>query len=374
MARGAHRHGRPRRPPHPPPVGALRRPAAARRGRPGARLAAERHVRRRADRQPRLDDQRRDPHAHARLGRHARPDDRHGHPRRARRGHRRPRAVPRGREHRRGPRPLHGARDPRDARAGERSMIGVALKGLAARKLRAVLTAFAVVIGVAMVSGTFMLTDTIQKSFDGIFTASSENTDAVIRGKEVVKSSTSGSGVTIPAALLTKVRALPEVGAAAGEVSPAEANVADIYGPDGKKAARESMGLSVDRANARFSPLRLKTGAWPQGPDQVVIDAGTAKKKHLAAGDPVVVSTLGHKHTYRIAGTVAFGTVDNLGLASIAAWDVPTAQRLLHREGRYDSVSIAAKKGASPAEVVRAVQPLLSADLQVKDSKQQAKD
>jgi len=133
-------------------------------------------------------------------------------------------------------------------------MIGVALKGLAARKLRALLTAFAIVIGVAMVAGTFMLTDTLQKSFSGLFTESTSNTDAVIRGKEVVKNSTSGSGVTIPASLLTKVQTLPEVGTAVGEVLPQEANVADIYGRDGKKAARESVGTSVDatmRSSAR---------------------------------------------------------------------------------------------------------------------------
>src|SRR4051812_38558854 len=151
-------------------------------------------------------------------------------------------------------------------------MIGVALKGLAARKLRAVLTAFAVVIGVAMVAGTFMLTDTLQKSFSGLFTASTANTDAVVRGKEVVKQSTSGSGVTMPASLLTKVRSLPQVGAASGTVSPEEANVADIYGRDGTKASRESIGTSIDSANARFSPLRLKTGAWPKGPGEVAID------------------------------------------------------------------------------------------------------
>ena len=65
----------------------------------------ERDVRRRADRQPRLHHQRRDPRPPARLGRHARPDDRDGHARRARRGDRRPRAVPRRRRHRPRPRP-----------------------------------------------------------------------------------------------------------------------------------------------------------------------------------------------------------------------------------------------------------------------------
>src|SRR5689334_399229 len=107
-------------------------------------------------------------------------------------------------------------------------MIAVALKGLAGRKIRALLTAFAIVIGVSMVSGTLILTDTMQKSFDGLFAETSANTDAVIRGKEIVKNSTSGSGITIPASTLDKVRALPEVEAAAGEINPTEANAADI--------------------------------------------------------------------------------------------------------------------------------------------------
>src|SRR3954452_6831487 len=129
-------------------------------------------------------------------------------------------------------------------------MRSVALKGLAARKMRAVLTALAVVIGVAMVSGTFVLTDTMLKSFNGLFTASSAQTDAVIRGKEIVKDSTNGSGITIPSSVLAKVRALPEVEAAAGEFTPAEANVADVIGADGKAVARESIGGSFDPSNA----------------------------------------------------------------------------------------------------------------------------
>jgi putative ABC transport system permease protein len=241
-------------------------------------------------------------------------------------------------------------------------MIAVALKGLAGRKVRALLTAFAIVIGVSMVSGTFILTDTMQKSFTGLFTASSDRTDAVIRGKEIVKNSTSGSGVTIPESLLAKVRALPEVGSAAGEVSPQEANSADIFGRDGKKVATESVGASYDPANARFSPLELKTGAWAQGPKQVVIDAGSAAKEHYKVGDSVVISSFGAKQRYEITGTASFGGVDSLGFASIAVWDVETAQTLLHREGRFDEISIAARQGTSDAELVRAVKPLVPAN------------
>jgi putative ABC transport system permease protein len=253
-------------------------------------------------------------------------------------------------------------------------MIGVALKGIAARKVRALLTALAVVIGVAMVSGTFILTDTTLKSFTGLFTASSAQTDAVIRGKEIVKNSTNGSGITIPASTLAKVRALPEVEAAAGEVSPQEANVAAIIGPDGKKVVKESVGGSYDPANARFSPFKFKTGKAPHGPGEVAIDAGTAAKKHYEVGDPIVVAPLGKKHTYRVSGTMSYGSVDSLGFASIAVWDVKTAQSLLGREGRYDSISVAAKQGTSSAALVRSIKPLLPANLQVQDAAKQAKD
>src|SRR4051794_8072776 len=154
-------------------------------------------------------------------------------------------------------------------------MIAVALKGLAARKMRAALTALAVVIGVAMVSGTFILTDTMLKSFNGLFSDSTAQTDAVIHGKEIVKTSTNDSGVTIPESLLAKVRALPQVEAAGGSVSPGGANSADIIGSDGKSVARESMGSSYEDADARFSPLKIKHGRSPHGAGEVAIDAGT---------------------------------------------------------------------------------------------------
>jgi putative ABC transport system permease protein len=251
-------------------------------------------------------------------------------------------------------------------------MIAVALKGLAARKVRAVLTAFAVVIGVSMVSGTFILTDTMQKTFDGLFAASYDKTDAVIDGKEIVKDSTTGNGVTIPASLLAQVRELPEVEAAGGTVAPEESNVADVIGRDGRAVAQESLGVSIDPENERFSPLALKTGTWPHGFGQVVLDAGTAEKEHYAIGDKVTIATPGKRAQYELTGTASFGGVDSLGFGSVAVWDVSTAQSLLDREGRYDTISIAAKAGTPTTDLVSAVQPLISDTLEVKDAAKQA--
>jgi putative ABC transport system permease protein len=251
-------------------------------------------------------------------------------------------------------------------------MRGVALKGLAGRKIRALLTAFAIVIGVSMVSGTFILTDTMQKSFNGLFDASYEKTDAVIQGKEIVENSTNGSGVTLPASLLDEVRALPEVEAAGGTVMPEESHSADIIGKDGKAVAQEGIGTSYDAANARFSPLVLKAGDWPQGADQVVIDAGTAKKEHYDVGDSVVVDTATGQHKYEVTGTASYGEVDSLGFGSITVWDLETAHHVLDREGRYDGISVAAKSGTSATELVKAIEPLVPSNVVVQDSAKQA--
>jgi putative ABC transport system permease protein len=253
-------------------------------------------------------------------------------------------------------------------------MIAVALKGLAGRKVRALLTAFAVVIGVAMVSGTFVLTDTIQKAFDGIFKSSYEQTDAVIAGKEIVKGSQSGAA-TVPESLLAKVRALPEVAAAGGTIAPIQSNKAEILGRDGKaigSGGAPQFALGNDASQPQFSPLKLKTGQWPRGPEQVALDAGTAAGEHFKVGDTVTVLALGAKHRYEVTGIATFGDVDSLGGATMAIWDIPTAQKLLHKEGRFDGISIAAKAGTPTDELVRAVKPLVPASLEVKDSEQQA--
>src|SRR5688500_3912281 len=212
-------------------------------------------------------------------------------------------------------------------------MIAVALKGLAGRKVRALLTAFAIVIGVTMVSGTFVLTDTIQKGFDGIFGASYEQTDAVIAGKEIVKGSASGAA-TVPEPLLAQVRALPEVEMAGGTIAPNESNHAEILGKDGKavgSGGAPQFGLGYDASQPQFSPLKLKAGQWPQGPRDVALDAGTAAGEKLAVGDAVVVSTLGTRHRYEVTGIASFGGLDSLGGAPVAVWAVPPAEAAPHQ-------------------------------------------
>jgi putative ABC transport system permease protein len=255
-------------------------------------------------------------------------------------------------------------------------MIKVALKGLAGRKVRALLTALAVVIGVSMVSGTFVLTDTMKKAFDGIFTESYEGTDAVINGKPLVDFS-SGGGATVPASLLDKVRANPDVEAASGVLMDLQnnSNSPRLIDHDGKIIGRtgETFGMGVDKAGLRFTPLKLKTGAFPTGPNQIALDVATATKRHYKVGDTIGVAASGPAQRYRVTGTVRFGSIDSLGGTSIAVFDLRTAQGLFDKQGRYDSISIAAKDGVAPAALVKQIKPLLPATARVQTGEAQAK-
>ncbi len=252
-------------------------------------------------------------------------------------------------------------------------MIKVALKGLAGRKVRALLTAFAVIIGVSMVSGTFVLTDTMQKSFDGIFETSYKNTDVIVSGHQVVESETADVP-TIPSSLLRDVRALPEVGAAAGSIS--DDTTATVIGRDGDSLAGQNPTIvsAFDYSQPQLSPLKLASGEWSQGDHEIAIDASTAKKHHYEIGDQVGVSANGPVEQYTITGIAKFGEVDSLGGAVIAVFDMPTAQALLHQEGTYDELSITAADGTSDKQLSDAVSAVAPKDVDVKLAAQEAKD
>ena len=254
-------------------------------------------------------------------------------------------------------------------------MTRVTLKGLLGRKFRAILTALAIVLGVAMVSGTYVLTDTISKAFDNIFSGSYKNTSAVISGKQIVKFSTSGNA-TVPASVLDKVKQLPDVDEASGQIFDlnSSGDYAKLIDRNGKAISGQAptFGFGFDGAASRFNPLTLVEGKWASGGDQIVIDAATAKDHHFKVGDRIDVSAQGPIRTYRVTGIARFGNVDSLGGATFAIFDVATAQKLLHKEGVFDAISVASKPDVSPAQLKREIQAVLPPSTEVKTGAEQA--
>ena len=132
------------------------------------------------------------------------------------------------------------------------------LKGLAARKLRSALTAIAIVLGVAMVSGTFVLTDTMGKAFDSIFASSYQQTDAVVSGRKIVAWSQTGKA-TVPEAVLSEIRGLPQVEAASGSLVDlgGDSDLATILDNDPINFLLSTNAITVAEGGANSFSVRL---------------------------------------------------------------------------------------------------------------------
>jgi putative ABC transport system permease protein len=250
----------------------------------------------------------------------------------------------------------------------------VALAGLLRRKLRAALTAIAIILGVAMVSGTYILTDTIKSAFSTVFTQANKNSDAVISGKSAIGNNNNGNGPStpsVPASLLARVSALPEVAQASGGISDS----AQLVGHNGKVISHggaPGLAFSYSPGGQRFNPLSLTKGAWVSAADEVDIDAQTASKENFSVGQEIGIVARGPVQHFKIVGTVKFAGVSSLGGATMAIFTLPAAQQLFHKQGKFDTISIAAKSGTSPTSLVSAIHPLLPPGSQVKTGQQQA--
>jgi putative ABC transport system permease protein len=250
-------------------------------------------------------------------------------------------------------------------------VIGVALKGLAGRKLRAALTAIAIVLGVAMISGTLVLTDSIQQAFNAINGEVRANSDVVVSGKSAfdIAQGEGSHAPTLTPALLDTLKALPDTEDAAGGVLSQSTTLV----LDGKAitfGGAPNFGFSVT-GGSPFNPLTLVSGQWPTG-DEVVIDPSTASKKNLHVGDIIGVQTVGPVEQFRISGLATLGESSGIGGATVAGFDLPTAQRLFDKKG-FDEIAMAAKPGVPPNELLKQVNAVLPPTAEAVTGKEQAK-
>jgi putative ABC transport system permease protein len=252
-------------------------------------------------------------------------------------------------------------------------MLRVTLKGLLARKLRLALTALAIVVGVTFVTGTLVLGDTLNRTFDALVGTVYRHVSFEIRGDaEFTDSGAGGVDSTtnrkpVPQSIIGSIRALPGVQFAYGSVS----GYAQIVTPDGQAIgdAGRSLGFSFD-PNRELSALQLAAGKAPTGAGEVAIDKATATRYHFRLGDRVRVLLAGPTRTFTITGIVTFGSDDNLIGSTLAAFYLPTAQQLFGSPGRYDTINVLAKPGADNVALQNAIQRVLPAGMQVLSGRQ----
>jgi putative ABC transport system permease protein len=254
-----------------------------------------------------------------------------------------------------------------------------ALGALLARKVRTALTALAIVLGVAMISGTYVLTDTIDSAFSSIFEESYAGTDVVVSGRaaDIDVWGDTPDAPPLAASLLDDIRGLDSVELAMGGVYD-ELNT-KIIGADGKAVETQgapSLGFGIDTRPelSVFNPLNLLEGRWPGREREVAIDAGVADREGFEVGQTIEISTLLPKRAFEVVGIARFGEVDSLGSTTFAIFDVATAQTLYEREGQFDAISVAGAEGTTPEQLMADIGPLLPDDAQVKTGAEEAQE
>lgn len=230
-------------------------------------------------------------------------------------------------------------------------------RGLAAKKFRLVLTSLAVVLGVAFMAGTFVLTDTLNNVFTDLFTNTTKGVDAVARSREPFKASNEQGGgeetrPPVPDSLVDVVRGVDGVDLAQGNVL----GYALVTGTDGEAIQNQAptFGLPWYPQNRSVNQsLELVEGRQARAADEVTLDQKTFEDGGFKVGDTVRISFLTVPPTdFKLTGVFLFGGKKNgLAGATIAAFEPTAAQGLMNREGQWDLVEARAESGVSETEL-----------------------
>ena len=242
-------------------------------------------------------------------------------------------------------------------------MLKLSLKTVLARKRRAVLTAFSIVIGIAFLAGTFVFTDTIQRTFDNLFADVNKNTDAFVRSAEEFDLGFGQSTRSrLPGDLVETVRAVPGVTQAEGDISGAAVIVGSDGDPLGNEQGAPRFGTNV--YGGELSPWVLAEGRLP-GPDELVVDMGSFKDGDFALGDQVSVSSQGGSRQFPLVGVVKFGDVDSPGGATFAMFDTATAESFVGQPGMVDNIVAKGDGSISEEELAARVQQAMPEGVEV---------
>src|SRR5829696_8587338 len=221
-------------------------------------------------------------------------------------------------------------------------MLRTAVRNLLGHKIRLFTTGLAVMLGVAFMAGTLVLTDTIGKTFDDLFTDAYAGTDAIVRA-EASFEDPSGFGDLrgrLDDGLLDQVAAVDGVAFAAGDVS----GFAQVTDQEGEPIGNPGAGPPTVGTNWSEGPTntwKLVEGDAPSGDRDVVLDAGVADDAGVTVGDEVTVLVQGAPIEATVSGIARVGGADSPGGSTFAMFTTEAAQELVGEPGKFDSISIA---------------------------------
>jgi putative ABC transport system permease protein len=247
-------------------------------------------------------------------------------------------------------------------------VVKLMLRGFAQRKVRALLTGIAIVLGVALMAGTYILTDTINHAFAEVFGSAYRNKAVVVTAKEALGHNSGSQTYAITEETLTHVRAVAGVAAASGAISTR----ATLLTMSGKRITGTSPSLVDAVQPARFEAFTASSGHLPREADEVAIDQATARREHLKLGQEIVIAGSAPARTYAISGIAKFAGSESFGGTSVALLLPAQAQYVAGEPGEYDSLNVAASPGVSSEELASRVRAAVPTTLIVHTGAQEA--
>ncbi|HKH79666.1 MAG TPA: FtsX-like permease family protein [Solirubrobacteraceae bacterium] len=248
-------------------------------------------------------------------------------------------------------------------------MLALVLRGFMQRKLRVLLTGIAIALGVALMAGTYILTDTINHAFAEVFGIAYANKAVVVTEKETLGRGTGSEVSVLNAATLARVRAVPGVAAASGSIGTRAA----ILTTSGKRLTSGGAPALVNAVQPpRFESFTAAEGQLPTAADQVAIDQATADRDHLKLGQQIVIAGRSPARRYTISGIAKFAGSESFGGASVVLLVPQQAQYVAGEPGAYDGINVANSPGVSSRELASRVRAALPATLTVRTGAQEA--
>ncbi|MGD0832908.1 MAG: FtsX-like permease family protein [Candidatus Dormibacteria bacterium] len=247
-------------------------------------------------------------------------------------------------------------------------MLRVSLHSLLAHKLRLALTAIAVILGVTFVSGTLILTETIQATFHDVYADATKGVAVIVGGPE---NAAGTHALPVSTSLLAPVRSVPGVKDADGVLS--RAGIAILR--DGQViSAPEAPTIGGDWIpDADLSPYRLRSGSPPQGPGDVVVDAAFAARQHVGVGDTVDISfAAGMAQPFRVSGITGYGGESSAAGAGLALFTTAEAEQVLQAGGMFDDIYVGAQGTGDDTQLRDRIASALSRDDVTVETGQQA--
>jgi putative ABC transport system permease protein len=241
---------------------------------------------------------------------------------------------------------------------------------MVARRLRSALTGIAVLLGVAMIAGTYVLTDQIHNAFSDINRTANRGRDAVISQGTGFSSSFQTQEEQLPEALVAKVARQPEVAMAAGELQAFGSLVVN----GNLIENRGQPGFVFSAMPAELDPTDPVEGRDPRAPGEISVSADLAQDQGVEVGDRLELSTNKGVEPVRVVGLVDFGDSGSAGGFGFTLATLRDVQRWYDKRGQVTEIAVAAKPGVTSSQLVRRLESIVPQGAQVQTGQQNADD